>query len=410
MNDFETPDGPGQSQLKALSKILIEPLQQETSMKKHIIFIPSGVLTRVPFSTLLFENTHLILQKEVSQVPSLTLLHDLVTRQHNLSTTINASIIARPGNYVDRWLPMAGMEAAMIANTLGTEPINAKTLDRKDLQDHFRTGDFLHICTHVEHDAEYPFNSRLLLKKLRKSEIQFRVVDMLAVNKQVVLVTFSACLSGIGNASENGDVQGFSHAVLQAGANAYIGALWKANDLATMLHMHFFYTGMFAVLDQPSIAEAWRRATIMLYNFTPADAVVYLKQFVGLWEEQEAQGKKIGAFIGGNGKEKLLKEIETFEQQDPAKPVCFQYPKYWAAFALVGNGSLRTKSQVHSPHAESMKAMRDIVTQVKDDQDPNTVRGSIVSPFLSRMVARNQREHGHPWADLHSLGRNRAKR
>ena len=38
----------------------------------------------------------------------------------------------------------------------------------------------------------------------------------------------------------------------------------------------------------------------------------------------------------------------------------FQHPKDWDSFALVGNRSLRITSRMHSPHAESVKAMDNV--------------------------------------------------
>lgn len=82
-------------------------------------------------------------------------------------------------------------------------------------------------------DIDAPFLSSLSLKE------KFKVLDLLAVQREVKVVVFTACLSGLGKATDRGDVLGFSHAVLMANANAYIGALWPNNDLVTLIHMLF---------------------------------------------------------------------------------------------------------------------------------------------------------------------------
>jgi CHAT domain-containing protein len=113
---------------------------------------------------------------------------------------------------------------------------------------------------------------------------RFRVLDMLAVHTELKLVVLSACLSGMGHASESGDMKGFSHTVLAAGANAYLGAVWNTNDVLMMIYVYYFYLILFMILDVPSLAEAWRFATKMLYDLTIGQAVKLLEEFIRHWD------------------------------------------------------------------------------------------------------------------------------
>lgn len=65
--------------LVLLSTAILEPLEETITAVEHIIFISSGDLTRFPFGTLIFESAHLIMQKAVSQAPSLYGLLYLIT-------------------------------------------------------------------------------------------------------------------------------------------------------------------------------------------------------------------------------------------------------------------------------------------------------------------------------------------
>lgn len=345
--DFNASESTGRIACNLLSDIIIKPLENCISKRRHIIFVPSGVLTRIPLSSLLYNGDFLILQRQVSQVPSLSLLSELLQRQPKPAANSKTPIcaIARPGNPRNRWLPLAGLESQIIASLAGTIAINAKELSRTELPTHLRQSEILHICTHGHYDTDDPFNSHLVLKD------RFRVQDLRAVRTEIALVTFSACLSGLGPASDSGDVQGFSHVMLEAGANAFIGALWKVNDAATMLHMWFFYIELLVRRQTPTIAEAWQSATESLYNMKSEDTVEMLELSLEVWSKLEGLGKDPVGFGGGNsksnGKTKIQAIIDGYRRKDPKWMIAFKHPKIWAPFILVGNASLHVWSSKH---------------------------------------------------------------
>jgi CHAT domain-containing protein len=344
---------------RGLSRALIpEPVERCIATRNHVIFIPSGVLARVPFAVLTFNGDHLLMQKQVSQAPSLSALRALrfgsperPAAEEGRSTV---RIIARPGSLADQRvsghspLPFAGIEARMIGHMTGVTVADAKNLTRSDFQDYLKEANILHLGTHGYVDADYAFNSSILLGE------HFRVADMLAVRTQVSLVTFSACLSGLGHATDLGDVSGFSHAVLAAGANAYLGALWSVDDFATMVHMFLFYLNLMAALDKPSIAEAWHVATRILHGLGAEEKTRILQMFLDCWERWETSGENPGGFVRA-GKRKLEAKLALLRTEPDAAAVNFRRPYVWAAFALIGNGSLRIQSSMHDTMTEMMK-------------------------------------------------------
>ncbi|CAI6331711.1 unnamed protein product [Periconia digitata] len=325
-----------------LSGILIEPLKNCIAKRGHVIFVMTGILTRLPVSALRYNGEFLILNREVSQVPSLRALHSLQSRPppKNLQGRSRMSVIARPGNPRDQWLPMAGIEALLIGAMCATPAINAKDVDRQDFQRLIQDSQFLHICTHGIQDADRPFNSQIILKE------KFRVLDMLAVRGNVSLVTFSACHSGVGHAADSGDIQGFSHSVLAAGANNYLGALWKVNDIATMIHMWLFYANLFLFQDKPSFSEAWQFSTRILYSLTTEEAIGYLEQYVTVWDTLEDRGKNPTSLAGKTAKKKLLNVIRDWKAG--INIIDFSEPRIWAPFVMVGNASLRIWTTMQS--------------------------------------------------------------
>jgi CHAT domain-containing protein len=227
----------------------------------------------------LYQNGYLGIQREVSQIPSLAALKYLRCKRLDTPYGFRKTVIARPGGLAEqnlgperrvKTLTMGGVEALLIASLCGAKPLDAKDVDKEQFQHLLRNSDFVHICTHGETDADHSFNSNILL------QTKVRVLDMLAVSTQVGLVTFSACLSSGGHITDAGDVQGFSHDLLAAGANAYIGALWKVNDTVSMIYMYLFYLILPAGLDKPTFAEVWHGATVILYNISTEKTIEML--------------------------------------------------------------------------------------------------------------------------------------
>ncbi|KAH8751163.1 CHAT domain-containing protein [Hyaloscypha finlandica] len=339
-----------------LSRVISnEPVERCIAAREHVIFVPSGDFMRVPLGALKYKNDYLILQKQVSQVPSLSALRHL-RRNRQESSNSSVSVIAQPGSIArakatgERALPMAGIEAKLVAMLAGTKVSNAKDVTRKQFQEDLQKSQFLHICTHGYSDADFAMNSYISLQD------QFRVIDMLAVRTQVQLVTFSACLSGMGHASESGDMQGFSYAILAAGANAYIGALWNANDVATMIHMWYFYQTLFAALENPSLALAWQFATRLLYELTVPKAIKLLESFVLLWDHWEERGEKPNDLVL-NGRKKLTVLIRDLKTENGSKMIDFKHPYIWAPFVMVGNASTIVQSSRHSEMLRKIQEM-----------------------------------------------------
>ena len=338
--------------LALISSAISIPLEDAIDTADHVIFIASGDLTRFPFSTLIHRDRHLGIQKAVSQAPSLYHLLYLMTCNSPRGPLGRFCAVAKPGkpsrktrNTDEVELPMAGIESMLIALLLGTKPRNATEMTREDLMKDFESCDWLHLGTHGSLDADAPFHSSLSLKD------KLRVIDLLAVQSTVKVVVFSACFSGLGKATDRGDNLGFSHAVLAAGANAFIGALWHTHDLATLVHMYFFYYELLNHKDQVSIATVWQRATYNLYHLDQQKnkgVIRMLESFINGWDAAEELGFQPGRLVK-NGRRKLedIKEELTLS----ATEIDFKHPYFWAPFIIMGNGEqyIMSKQAEHAP-------------------------------------------------------------
>ena len=337
--------------LALISAAISIPLEDAIDTAEHVIFISSGDMTRFPFGTLIHRNRHLGIQKAVSQAPSLYHLLYLMASNGPRGPLGRFCAVAKPGKPSKRTrntdeveLPMAGIESMLITLLLGTKPRNAAEMTREDLMKDFESCDWLHLGTHGSLDADAPFHSSLSLKD------KLRVIDLLALQSTVKVVIFSACFSGLGKATDRGDNLGFSHAVLAAGANAFIGALWHTHDLATLVHMYFFYYELLNHRDQVSIATVWQRATYNLYHLDQQKnkgVIRMLESFINGWDAAEELGFQPGRLVK-NGRRKLedLKEELTLS----ATELDFKHPYFWAPFIIMGNGEqyIMSKQEEHA--------------------------------------------------------------
>ncbi len=228
-----------------LSRIVIEPIQGSVSRSLHVIFVPSGELSRFPLGALLLGDSCIALTRHVSQVPSLYFWY----HHHQLPLEVKVSVggvtaIARPGNWKEELqpcgearLPMGGIEALMIAAFWGTRPLNAIEVGREDFRGALQQSRVLHVCTHGYFKRGRSQHSYMSMKE------NLRVIDLTGVVSRANVVIFSTCLSGSGWSFASDDVAGFAHAILATGATVFAGCFWKANDLTTLLHMVLFYGG-----------------------------------------------------------------------------------------------------------------------------------------------------------------------
>ena len=318
----------------SMSKVFIEPVQADIKSRNQVIFIPSGDLARFPFGALYMDNLPLILQKAIFQVPSLSALYHL--GQRPMCTQSEFSVIARSGTIRDNdeaALPMAGIEALLVGELFGSAPLEASGVSRNQFREELERCSIMHLSTHGYFDTSSPGLSHISLEE------RFRVIDMLTVRTKAVLVIFSACVSGTGITNKGDDVLGFSHAILAAGAHVYVGALWAANDLVTMIHMNMFYVWLASMEKPTRLADIWRQATLFLYLAKPYQIKELLASFLARWDDMEAAGLLPNQFVR-NGRRKLQKAIGEWITPSGEPVLDLKHPYYWANFVMIGNANI----------------------------------------------------------------------
>ncbi|KAH6708753.1 hypothetical protein BKA61DRAFT_579760 [Leptodontidium sp. MPI-SDFR-AT-0119] len=180
--------------IQAISDEIIEPVSRHIETKEHVIFIPSPSLNKFPLSALIYKMEPLFMSKDVSQVPSLSVLQHLVEKKHRLSKKVSV-IYKDPESTHGGALDISASAAIKIAGSFHAKPQAATKAFTEDM--------FIEVyCTSI--------------------------LDLARLHSNATLVIFEAHVSGLGEESIGNDLLGFSHAVLASGAIAFLGRLWKA--------------------------------------------------------------------------------------------------------------------------------------------------------------------------------------
>jgi tetratricopeptide (TPR) repeat protein len=259
----------------------------------EIVIVPDGPLSVIPFEVIVEPKSQslLIELSEVSYLPSAQFLvrtHAshlrLLPWQREMvalgDPPVSNSDVLNPG-----WqrLQFSGTEIRSIKRAL---PGRSEVHVGVDAQKHYIQGGrvenlpVLHFSTHALIDTENPERSRILLAS--DYIFQREIYDLNL--KGVDLVTVSACDTARGKLVRGEGVQAFSRAFLAAGANSTITSLWRVADEPTATFMNQFY---YFLAKGQSKAGALRSAKLELLRSNSA----------------------------------------------------LEYPRYWAAFIVTGDGS-----------------------------------------------------------------------
>ncbi len=248
-------------------------------------------------------------------------------------------------------LPGTRIETAALKQLFGAKALVLTDSDASEqkLEELRKGGDlskfrYLHFATHGAANNVQAFESILYLSqdKLPKQALlkasepfingELSAREVLEFWKlDAVLVTLSACETGLGRHGGGEGLLGFAQAFLSAGARSVCLSLWKVDDTATALLMSRFYQNLLGKRDgltkpMPK-AEALAEAKNWLRDLSSEEAL----KLTAAMTNGVSRGER-GKDVALNPPPKVSKEAPPANGFKP-----FAHPRYWAAFILIGD-------------------------------------------------------------------------
>jgi CHAT domain-containing protein/tetratricopeptide (TPR) repeat protein len=272
-----------------LSGLLIEPLLAALGDAERVVFVPDGVLHRLPLEALAPEGGDpLVATREVAYLPALALLG----REHSMEAGAAGS--GRTALVVGDWqepedaasLPAAwrqergdyhrgGAALTPLANARLEARSVAKLFSRGHVkllvgdasseaavkEEDLARFDVLHFATHAIADERSPMRSALVLAPSQDQDGFLQVRELADLDLNADLVVLSGCSTGSGRLVTGEGVEGLARAFLVAGARSLVVSLWNVDDRSTALLMESFHAKLRA---GRSPAAALREAKLEL--------------------------------------------------------------------------------------------------------------------------------------------------
>lgn len=165
----------------------------------------------------------------------------------------------------------ASPAALAVANPTGDLPFAASEIDavrsylphthtpppavgvRGWLTTHLPTTTHLHLACHARYDPADPFASHFVLG----DNLRLTISDIARIGTpNLELVVATACQSGVTDQRGADELVGLAHALLAAGAQSAVAALWKIRDISTAVLIALFYRAMAAGSSPAAALEA----------------------------------------------------------------------------------------------------------------------------------------------------------
>ena len=254
LSKFSMDSGPGvlhkphlqaiQAHLHELYQGLLAPLL-ERWQGQHLIFAPYDVLHDVPFHSLYDGRQYLIDSCTVSYAPSATLYAHCHAKS---ACSDGASLIL---GVPDPHVPFILEEVQSVAATLPRpELFLGDAASPSVLREKGRRSRFVHIAARGDFHRDNPMFSGI---RLGSSSLPLR--DLYQMNLPAELVTLSDWAPSLNASGAGNELLGLVRALLYAGAQSLLVALWEVHDRSTAEFMKVFYTRLLNSGEKPAALQ-----------------------------------------------------------------------------------------------------------------------------------------------------------
>ncbi|MEM7127376.1 MAG: CHAT domain-containing tetratricopeptide repeat protein [Chloroflexota bacterium] len=301
---------------------LIRPLHQAIANKRHLTFVPHGLLHYLPLHALidLSELTGTS-QATTSYAPSASVLLKTATLEIAPAGGADFKRASLPHKSEHRprilsigvnedGLAHAEAEAAWITQLFGGDTFLGQEATRTTVCQALSGYDVIHFSCHGHFQQLNPMASSL---QLADGELTAGVL-LETVTLQADLVILSACDTGLNELHPGDELMGLTRAFIGSGARSLLATLWPVNEIPTRLFMETFY-------------ESW------LTGSTKAEAVRIAQQTVAGMSSKTVHSRLEAYGMMAN---EITDALALFQAMLPgAKP--FDHPFYWGGFVLIGS-------------------------------------------------------------------------
>jgi len=301
---------------------LLSAIEQESAPEDMLYFVPHGPLHAIPFHALEVSGAPLIRRNPVAYAPSASALGSITGRKTD--KTLQRAIVIGD---TQRDLPFANVEACVVAELAGTEPILGLQATKRRVLDEMSAAKgvrLVHLACHGYFDQHDSLASGIVMANEEGTAYERAVLtarDFLERELIADLVTLSACESGIGDRRPGDELFGLTRSILVAGASSVLASLWKVDDLSTSVLMKSFYEAW--LIEGLSKAHALRKAQCHVMDISATDFSMEYSSTINRAAGRDlVPASKVGTSASSG---------------DRVDAKIFAAPFHWASFALVGD-------------------------------------------------------------------------
>lgn len=257
---------------KVLYDYLIKPFEKDlvNLQVETLIYAPDRALRYLPLAGLYDGQQWLVEKYRINNITAASLTQFIVTPSNPPSVLAGAFADVDTGyqfQVAQRQFDFYGLKFAYdeINNIARIIPNTNRLLDRdfnrQKTEGYLGDYNIIHLATHAAFIPGQPMDSFIVFGDGDRASIH----DIISWDlKNVDLAVLSACQTGLGDFSGNGEeILGLGYIMQEAGAQATVATLWFIDDASTQQLMNVFYQKLW---EGNSRAEALRQAQLALIN------------------------------------------------------------------------------------------------------------------------------------------------
>lgn len=241
---------------RELYSLLLAGFADQIKPGQALVIVPDGLLSYLPFETLVDNDRYLVEEHDIGYVPSVTVLALLNEREKNRRSTDRLDLLAfgAPAtefrkNTPKELLPLPGAVSEIRAISDNFTPDRRRVYTgRNATEEAFKQEDlsryrYIHLATHGFVDIDSPGRSGIVLA-IDSDPLEDGILhlnEIADLDLRCDLIVLSACRTARGQLMRGEGVVGLTRGFLSAGAAAAAVSLWDVSDISTNHFMRRFY-------------------------------------------------------------------------------------------------------------------------------------------------------------------------